>query len=667
MALSSQRSAANRREPGDHDPESLLSVAVRLCAVNGFRQTSLHDIAIETGLTIQQVVRAIPTKDELLVLTLDPLLDALDELFARVESEPAARSADTAQLLSETVRGVVELFVTQRDRAAVLLRVEDDGTEVSAHAVRRRQSCDSALTVLTARVQDITASSEQAPLSLAQLLGMVDTFLQWQTGGSQGYAQRAVDVVTGLALDGLLPKAADAGLALIESERRFRTAFDASPVGIALSDERGLFVAANRALCGLLGRTESELLGHSSAEFTHPDDLESQARAEQLLSAADDGVVRLEKRYLRPNGELRWAWLTVTMTAGPADRTWTLAHVQDVTERKKAELALQESEANLTAVAAVVRRIQGGEDAKTTIVDAAKALSRASYVSLLEPEPEGGLRVVASTDRDLLGRWVSLKEPSATASVYLSGQRLLLSDPHNHPGISPTLLQLTQSESVALIPVLVGDQVSGVLSIGWEDRVFDFGERAMHALLMLADEAGLAFKQERLMRELERLATTDELTGLPNRRGWDLRLDQLMAVARRTGSALTVALADLDNFKSYNDRFGHHAGDSLLRGFSSGARTAIREVDHVARWGGEEFAVALPDCDADEAVAVLNRIRLTVPGEQTCSVGYATWDGMESPLELIERADQALYLAKAAGRNMVWDSRLPAQTVTEAG
>ena len=122
-----------------------------------------------------------------------------------------------------------------------------------------------------------------------------------------------------------------------------------------------------------------------------------------------------------------------------------------------------------------------------------------------------------------------------------------------------------------------------------------------------------------------------------------------MAMARRDGRPLTIALADLDHFKAFNDRHGHQAGDQMLSTFASTVRAAMRASDSMARWGGEEFAISLPHCTGEKAVSVLDRLRQLTPLDQTCSIGCATWDGVESAEQLVARVDAALYEAKHAG------------------
>ncbi len=157
----------------------------------------------------------------------------------------------------------------------------------------------------------------------------------------------------------------------------------------------------------------------------------------------------------------------------------------------------------------------------------------------------------------------------------------------------------------------------------------------------------------RVRIELETLADTDALTGLSNRRGWQSSLRDLTSTARRSGRPLTLALVDLDRFKSYNDAFGHHVGDVLLRDFASRAQGTLRKTDVIARWGGEEFAIGLPGCGAADAGALLDRLRAVVPEGQTCSIGYATLLPTESAADCLVRADSMLYRAKTGGRNRV--------------
>ncbi|HEV8424382.1 MAG TPA: diguanylate cyclase [Actinomycetes bacterium] len=164
------------------------------------------------------------------------------------------------------------------------------------------------------------------------------------------------------------------------------------------------------------------------------------------------------------------------------------------------------------------------------------------------------------------------------------------------------------------------------------------------ALLWLLAQVGA------LYQEVGRLARTDGLTGVANRRSWDDELSRALARAARSGQAMCVALIDLDHFKAYNDRHGHQAGDRLLKAAAAAWRSRLRKTDLLARYGGEEFAVLLPDCRLDDAMEISNRLRTAQP-EGTCSIGVAVWDTREDGAELVARADRALYSAKESGRN----------------
>jgi diguanylate cyclase (GGDEF)-like protein len=135
-----------------------------------------------------------------------------------------------------------------------------------------------------------------------------------------------------------------------------------------------------------------------------------------------------------------------------------------------------------------------------------------------------------------------------------------------------------------------------------------------------------------------------------NRRVWEEELPRELERARRMSTPVCVAMIDLDNFKAYNDRHGHQAGDLVLKEAASAWRTQVRSTDLLARYGGEEFVVLLPACALEDAIKIIERLRAVTP-LVTCSVGLACWDFQEAATELVERADQALYAAKAEGRN----------------
>jgi diguanylate cyclase (GGDEF)-like protein/PAS domain S-box-containing protein len=160
-------------------------------------------------------------------------------------------------------------------------------------------------------------------------------------------------------------------------------------------------------------------------------------------------------------------------------------------------------------------------------------------------------------------------------------------------------------------------------------------------------------EREHLLGKVREMATHDSLTGLPNRRCLEEQLPREMARARRSRSPLCVAIVDIDHFKAYNDTHGHLAGDEVLRECARAWDSSLRAEDTIVRFGGEEFLVLLPDTDPEQAVEIVERLRMTTPMGQTCSAGLACWDFVEVIDDLLGRADKALYMAKAGGRNQL--------------
>lgn len=186
------------------------------------------------------------------------------------------------------------------------------------------------------------------------------------------------------------------------------------------------------------------------------------------------------------------------------------------------------------------------------------------------------------------------------------------------------------------------------------------------AVAALAASAALAAKRRAALatEELRRIATVDELTGLPNRRHLLQRLDEEIARGRRAGHALCLATIDVDHFKRINDAHGHPGGDAVLRVLAGLFSDGIRAGDVIGRIGGEEFALLLPNTDVQEARLVCDRLRGSVAAKRlplpdgisvavTISTGVAQLATAEAVEALMRRSDDALYLAKSGGRNQV--------------
>ena len=189
------------------------------------------------------------------------------------------------------------------------------------------------------------------------------------------------------------------------------------------------------------------------------------------------------------------------------------------------------------------------------------------------------------------------------------------------------------------------------------------GSAERRRLTKLAALAGRSFANARLLAKSIAAGVTDELTGVYNRRYFDRRLSEELKRARRLGERMSLILLDLDFFKAVNDRHGHPEGDRTLRAVAQTIVNAVRDIDVVTRWGGEEFAVIIPGTDGDQAVVVAERIRSaiadlrlrTAGGETfgiTASCGVA-WVAahIHTPAQCVAAADRCLLDAKRAGRN----------------
>ena len=226
-----------------------------------------------------------------------------------------------------------------------------------------------------------------------------------------------------------------------------------------------------------------------------------------------------------------------------------------------------------------------------------------------------------------------------------------------------------KTRSFISIPLKINSRIVGVLNISDKITGEVFSEDDLNLLLSFATHASIAIERSEYYNKsevLKKISITDQLTELLNRRYFQERLTEEIERSKRYKYPLSLIILDIDNFKNYNDMNGHLVGDEGLRITASCIRNAVRTMDVVARFGGEEFAVILPQTEKDEANIIAERIRKEVEktyypmeetqpnGEFTISLGLATYpDDANEMLELINNADRSMYAAKAQGKNRV--------------
>jgi diguanylate cyclase (GGDEF)-like protein len=311
--------------------------------------------------------------------------------------------------------------------------------------------------------------------------------------------------------------------------------------------------------------------------------------------------------------------------------------------------------ADVAALGVATRALGVESDPRPALCAAARLVTGAAFAILFEPHPDGTLVATAGTDGlNLASMQINpATEASATAEAWRTGERIYIADTITSPRASTRLATATGAVGVLFQPITRDGRRMAVLVVGFPDARRRGPESALHVVELLAAEIGAALDRADLVARLAVQARTDPLTGASNRRSWDEQLDRELARAQRTADPLTVAMLDLDHFKVFNDAFGHSSGDALLRDFVVAIRAELRTGDVVARWGGEEFVLALPSCDLERARTVATRLLSVVPSGQTVSIGLTQAREHDTPRTLISRADLALYAAKDGGRNQV--------------
>ncbi len=407
-----------------------------------------------------------------------------------------------------------------------------------------------------------------------------------------------------------------------ETQRAFDVAFDSAPIGMALLDTDGQYLRVNDALCALLGRERPELLGMRDHELTHPEDRQADHDAVGRILGGELSPWQCEKRFVRPDGAIVWtiASLTFLRDADGRPLSW-FGQFQDITGHRDAEEALRhERDFSQTILGAMHEGFALTQDGEIVAVNDAlcrlTGFERRELVGTRAPFPFWPPELRAET-----AHWRDAMMAAGGGEVYV---RLMRKNGEHF-----------DAEITAAPAGGPEDGAPGVVT-----TFRDVSDRR---------------RQE---AELARQASSDDLTGLLNRRAFEGRLAEEVARAKHEARPLSVALLDLDHFKAVNDAHGHPAGDRVLVAAAKRLRGVARAADHLARVGGEEFAWILPGTDAIDAFEAVERARHAIVdtpfgelGQVTLSIGLCQLADAGSAGELYRLADVALYVAKSRGRN----------------
>ena len=440
-----------------------------------------------------------------------------------------------------------------------------------------------------------------------------------------------------------------AGLAVIEAARRretaranvfYRSIIDALPEPVNAKDLGGRFLAANPATARQVKAPDvAALIGKSDFDFFPADIARGfQAEEERVLAAGEPETI--EQTVTRDDGSRQWV---STLKAPLRDRNGTIigliTHNHDITERKHMEDEIAEGRQRLN-------------HAMEHMADGLVMYDREARIVLCNDR----YRAMFPLTADLRVPGESLE--TVLRAVVERGEQNDIPEGAVDIWIKNTLTSL----------FMLGGHDIHLADGRWlsaRTRPTDDGG----ALCVVADITDMKHSQAvltELNQRLTSLASEDGLTGLTNRRGFDVALRRAFAQSRRTGAPLSFLLVDVDHFKAYNDTYGHPAGDRCLRTIANLLRVSLRRPsDVVARYGGEEFSAILPDTPLEGAMQLAESVRQSILGlgmehgatrfgVVTVSVGVATMTAgsrFERHEELTAAADAALYAAKAAGRN----------------
>jgi diguanylate cyclase len=410
-----------------------------------------------------------------------------------------------------------------------------------------------------------------------------------------------------------------------EAEQRFRLTFDNAPIGMALVSPDGRFLAVNRSLCAIVGHPAEELLARSFRDITHPADVDADLGSVRQMLAGEIRTYSLEKRFFHAAGHEVRINLSVSLVRDEdGDPSWFIAEIEEITDRKRIEAALRQSEQRFRRLIETSTEAFIAMDADGIITE----WNRQAEATFGWTRAEAVGRRLADTVIPPALRKAhagGLARYHSTGEGPVLGRRLEMEGRHRDGREFP--VELTTWA------VGTGPDVS------FNALLHDISER------------------RRTEEQLWELALVDDLTGLHNRRSLMLLAEQAVKEAARAGRPVIALFVHFDDLKGINDTHGHFEGDRALRFVAEALRAACRESDIVGRLSGDEFVILLAETHHHDGLEGRVRARVAEAAASSglplsVSIGTAVCETDQrcDLAELFERADRAMYEEKAVKR-----------------
>ncbi len=450
-----------------------------------------------------------------------------------------------------------------------------------------------------------------------------------------------------------------------ESERMYRRMVETVSNGLFLADAKGVLSYVNFAFAQIMGFcSKTDMIGSNIKDFFQDEKQEFWKLLHEKNVVKDyvlEGLVQEGKKLvLSVSANLLWDERgTVNGIEGV---------VNDITLKQKLEDEIHVEKRKMELIIGFYEKIDTVRDMQVLVnftVEEISNILEAKRCSLMMEDPKTGCLAILGAkgvSDDVITKTQIKMGEQICGHVALKGEAVLVKNIEYDERFSRAKLPYYLGRSFMVMPFRVNDKLAGVINVADKSSAVNleepFSDMDFKILRIMAKRISTAMENVSLFKELNLQTVTDPITQIYNYRLFSESLDQEIRRLKRNKTDLCVSMIDMDHFKSYNDTFGHVAGDELLRTFGEMLKSNLRDTDIVCRYAGDEFCVVFPNTNIQGAYLAAEKVRKVVeehPFQQqiTLSIGIAQYrDGM-SKKDLILKADEALYKAKKNGRNQV--------------